>query len=126
MSTSISGVRTPAEMFAADLRKLRVDAGSPSFRAMSARAHYAPSTLAEATRGVRMPTRAVAEAFAAACDADPAEWALRWKQAVARPPAPPPVRNLEFRAVSLSAVSVASLLALALLLLVRRHTAGRR
>jgi transcriptional regulator with XRE-family HTH domain len=66
--------------FAAELRGLRAAAGLPSFRAMAGRAHFAPSTLAEATRGVRMPSRAVVEAFAKACDADPAEWAIRWKE----------------------------------------------
>jgi hypothetical protein len=66
--------------FAAELRGLRAAAGLPSFRVMAGKAHFAPSTLAEATRGVRMPSRAVVEAFAKACDADPAEWAVRWKE----------------------------------------------
>jgi hypothetical protein len=122
MSSAVPGARTRAEVFAADLRKLRAGAGSPSFRVMSAKAHYAPSTLAEATRGVRMPSRAVVEAFACACDADPAEWALRWKQA-ARPPSELPTRpshgHQELRVLGLS---VASGLALALLLFLGKRT----
>ena len=127
MIGAVSGARTRAEVFAADLRKLRVTAGSPSFRAMSAKAHYAPSTLAEATRGVRMPSRPVVEAFARACDADPAEWALRWKQASAvsaKLPTQPPYRRPELRALGLS---VASGLGLALgLIMVLRRLTGRR
>jgi helix-turn-helix protein len=127
MSSAVPGVRTRAEMFAADLRKLRTEAGSPSFRMMSAKAHYAPSTLAEATRGVRMPSRAVVEAFARACDADPADWALRWKQAATPPsesPTQPPYRRLDLRVLGLS---VASGLALALLLFLgKRSLAGCR
>jgi transcriptional regulator with XRE-family HTH domain len=79
--------------FAAELRGLRAAAGLPSFRVMAGKAHFAPSTLAEATRGVRMPSRAVVEAFAKACDADPAEWAVRWKEfSTGQVPGPPPVR----------------------------------
>jgi len=36
--------------FAAELRALRTAAGLPSFRVMAGKAHFAPSTLAEATR----------------------------------------------------------------------------
>jgi transcriptional regulator with XRE-family HTH domain len=83
--------------FAAELRALRTAAGLPSFRVMAGKAHFAPSTLAEATRGVRLPSRAVVEAFAKACDADPAEWAIRWKefstgQVRSATPEPQPVR----------------------------------
>lgn len=118
-----SGVRTSAEAFAEELRQLRAEAGSPSFRVMSRKAHYAPSTLAEATRGVRMPTRAVVEAFARACDADPAEWALRWKRATA-PSFEPSYRQRELHTLGLS---VASGVALAVLLFVGKRTlAGRR
>lgn len=105
-------------MFAAELRRLRVDAGSPSFRVMSRVAHFAPSTLAEATRGVRMPSRAVVEEFARACDADPAEWALRWKRAATPLPRPPTRQHDQRRdplAVGLSLASVVALVALIVL-----------
>lgn len=84
-----------AQEFAIELRNLRVAAGSPSFRAMAAKAHFAASTLAEATRGVRLPSRAVVEAFAVACGADPVDLVVRWKHAAADldEPAPPPTRD---------------------------------
>lgn len=67
--------------FAGELRRLRADAGSPSFRHMARIAHYSASTLAEATAGRRLPTEAVAKAFVLACGADPAEWLPRLAQA---------------------------------------------
>jgi hypothetical protein len=80
-------------MFAAELRRLRIEAGSPSFRVMSAKAHYAPSTLAEATRGVCMPSRAVVEAFARACGADPADGRRAGSRRRYRGPDRPPDRR---------------------------------
>ncbi|HZU58506.1 MAG TPA: helix-turn-helix domain-containing protein [Actinocrinis sp.] len=73
---------TPAARFAAALRELRTRAGSPSFREMGRAVNYAPSTLSDAVSGKRLPTRAVVEAFARACDADPQEWGERWARAV--------------------------------------------
>ena len=73
---------TPAARFAAALRDLRARAGSPSFREMGRAVNYAPSTLSDAVSGKRLPTRAVVEAFARACDADPQEWGERWARAV--------------------------------------------
>jgi len=48
---------------------------------MSRVANYAPSTLSDAVQGKRMPTRAVVEAFARACAAEPDVWGERWAQA---------------------------------------------
>jgi transcriptional regulator with XRE-family HTH domain len=60
--------------FAARLRELRAQAGSPSFRHLARLTNYSSSTLADATSGKRLPTEAVLKAFVAACGADPARW----------------------------------------------------
>ncbi|HUN37012.1 MAG TPA: helix-turn-helix domain-containing protein [Trebonia sp.] len=62
------------EEFAACLRALRTQAGTPSFRQLAKITHYSPSTLAEATAGRRLPTEAVVTALVTACGADPAPW----------------------------------------------------
>lgn len=60
--------------FAARLRDLRAQAGSPSFRHLARLTNYSSSTLADATSGKRLPTEPVLKAFVAACGADPAPW----------------------------------------------------
>ncbi|MDL5204811.1 helix-turn-helix transcriptional regulator [Streptomyces sp. ALI-76-A] len=70
--------------FAWELRQLRVRAGTPSYRDLATRVHYAPSTLADAARGHRLPTREVAVALATACGGDRGEWVRRWHAASAR------------------------------------------
>ncbi|GHD41867.1 helix-turn-helix domain-containing protein [Streptomyces galbus] len=70
--------------FAWELRQLRTHAGAPSYRVLAQRAHYAASTLAEATKGSRLPTLDVAVALAEACGGDREEWAARWHAAAAR------------------------------------------
>ncbi|NMO55205.1 hypothetical protein HH310_28975 [Actinoplanes sp. TBRC 11911] len=69
--------------FAADLRALRVKAGSPSYRELARLAHYSSSTLADAASGQRLPTLAVALAYVRACDGDPDEWETRWRATAA-------------------------------------------
>jgi Protein of unknown function (DUF2690)/Helix-turn-helix domain len=80
---------TAIEAFARALRDLRAQAGAPSFRRLAAITHYAPSTLAEATRGVRLPTEQVTRAFARGCGADEDVWAAHWRSVAlqARPEA---------------------------------------
>jgi len=68
--------------FAADLRLLRVKAGSPPYRELARRAHYSASTLAEAASGRRLPSLAVTLAYVQACDGDVAEWEERWRRAI--------------------------------------------
>jgi WD40 repeat protein len=89
--------------FAADLRSLRERAGSPSYRSLSARAHYSAAALAAAASGRRLPTLAVTLAYVAACGGDRVEWEARWRALAAgeeagRPVAdgagPPPYRGL--------------------------------
>lgn len=67
--------------FCDQLRQLREDAGSPSFRQLSQLTHFSASTLAEATTGRRLPTEQVVRAFATACGADGDLWAARLREA---------------------------------------------
>ncbi|QWF76687.1 helix-turn-helix domain-containing protein [Amycolatopsis sp. CA-230715] len=69
--------------FAAELRRLRVDAGTPTFRELARRAHYAAGTLSEATGGKKLPTLAVTTAFVRACGGDERAWEARWRAASA-------------------------------------------
>jgi tetratricopeptide (TPR) repeat protein len=65
--------------FAAQLRRLRVEAGTPTYRQLGERVHFAPSGLSAATRGSRLPTWPVTEAFVLACGGDVDEWRERWR-----------------------------------------------
>ncbi|SEB77059.1 WD40 repeat [Streptomyces misionensis] len=71
----------PLQRLAFDLRKLRTDAGSPTYRRMAARTGAGASTLSQAAAGERLPTLATVLAYAQACGGDPAEWERRWRQA---------------------------------------------
>ncbi|MCX2949424.1 hypothetical protein [Lentzea sp. NEAU-D7] len=69
------------QRFAADLRKLRHDAGAPTYRQLAARSGYAVSTVAAAAGGRRLPTLDVALAYAMACGGDKQEWSAKWQAA---------------------------------------------
>ncbi len=93
----------PAPRFAYELRKLRRNAGTPSYRAMAQAAGFSATTLSQAAAGERLPSLAVVQAYVRACGGDPAEWADRWKEAEAEAAgaaredeedAPPPYRGL--------------------------------
>jgi transcriptional regulator with XRE-family HTH domain len=75
-------VHPAVTQFAAELSALRADR-KVSFRRMAQLAHFSSTTLADATRGVRLPTPQVVEAFAQACGADPVVWAAK-RQAAAQ------------------------------------------
>ncbi|MCT9077154.1 nSTAND1 domain-containing NTPase [Streptomyces fulvoviolaceus] len=64
--------------FAADLRRLRKKAGSPTYRELAGRVHYSAATLSEAAGGRKLPSLAVALAYARGCDGDVEEWERRW------------------------------------------------
>ncbi|MBW4721564.1 nSTAND1 domain-containing NTPase [Saccharothrix obliqua] len=66
--------------FAADLRRLRARAGTPSYRELARRAHYSSTTLSDAAGGRRLPTLAVVLGFVRACGGDVVEWERRWRE----------------------------------------------
>ncbi|WP_326583172.1 hypothetical protein OG889_31900 [Streptomyces sp. NBC_00481] len=72
----------PVQRFAFELRKLRTEAGGLTYRAMAEQAGYSITTLSQAAGGEQLPTLPVALAFVRACGGDPAEWEIRWHQAV--------------------------------------------
>ena len=67
--------------FAVALRELRERAGGPTYRSLADRTGLSVSTLADAAGGRRLPTLAVAVAYAVACDGDEHEWTARWRAA---------------------------------------------
>ncbi|MFI9248653.1 helix-turn-helix domain-containing protein [Streptomyces sp. NPDC053069] len=71
----------PAQAFAFELRKLRQEAGGPTYRAMAQRTSYSAATLSRAAAGEQLPSLAVALAYVQACGADAAEWEQRWRAA---------------------------------------------
>src|SRR6185369_3023841 len=52
--------------------------GSPTYRELARRAHYAAGTLSDAAGGRKLPTLAVTLAYVRACDGDAAEWEKTW------------------------------------------------
>lgn len=69
--------------FAVALRELREQAGGPTYRCLAERTGLSVSTLADAAGGRRLPTFAVAVAYAVACGGDEQEWAARWRAVAA-------------------------------------------
>jgi WD40 repeat protein len=74
----------PVPEFAVELRKLREEAGRPSYRELARRAHFSVTVLAEAAGGRCLPTLAVVRGYVAACGGDVAEWEERWRLTAAR------------------------------------------
>ncbi|WP_345567315.1 hypothetical protein [Nonomuraea rosea] len=69
--------------FAASLRGLRQEAGSPPYRALARRTHYSVTTLSGAAAGRRLPSLAVTLAYVEACGGDLKEWERRWHEVAA-------------------------------------------
>jgi WD40 repeat protein len=65
--------------FARDLRRLREQAGSPTYRQLSKLAHYSAAALSEAANGRKLPSLSVTIAYVRACDGDVAAWDERWR-----------------------------------------------
>ncbi|MFE0106322.1 hypothetical protein [Streptomyces sp. NPDC059009] len=80
----------PVQRLAYELRKLRVDAGTPTYRSMAQRVPYSAPTLSAAASGERLPSLAVLLAYVAACDGDAGEWERRWHETVAANAQPAP------------------------------------
>ncbi len=66
--------------FAGDLRRLRDQAGKPSYRELAQRANYSPTALSDAAGGRKLPSLALTLAFVRSCDGDPAPWTKRWRE----------------------------------------------
>lgn len=64
-------------LFAGELRQMRRQAGSPTYREMSKLARYSPSALSAAASGALLPSEGVVAAYAAACGQDGALWVAR-------------------------------------------------
>ncbi|CCH31028.1 hypothetical protein ABZ816_02020 [Actinosynnema sp. NPDC047251] len=79
----------PLLSFAADLRRLREEAGGPTYRELGTRAHYSAATLSDAAGGRKLPTLAVTQGYVRACGGDVDAWTERWHR-VAAALAPPP------------------------------------
>ncbi|KOT88541.1 hypothetical protein ADK86_32180 [Streptomyces sp. NRRL F-5755] len=69
--------------FAAQLRELRHAAGSPTYRELSARAHYSAAALSGAAAGRQLPSLAVTLAYVQACGGDVRQWERRWHEVAA-------------------------------------------
>ncbi|GAA3453429.1 helix-turn-helix domain-containing protein [Dactylosporangium matsuzakiense] len=85
------GATTPAvAQFLTDLRALRAAAGAPSYSTLARESGLPRSTLHDALRGHRLPSREVTIGLVRACGADPAEWQDRWTALRAALDTPPP------------------------------------
>ncbi|MGW3436248.1 nSTAND1 domain-containing NTPase [Streptomyces bacillaris] len=71
----------PVAEFASSLRRLRLDAGNPTFESMERRSGRSRASLNGASKGRKFPTWDVTRDFVAACGGDLAEWRQRWQAA---------------------------------------------
>ncbi|MFF1303652.1 helix-turn-helix domain-containing protein [Streptomyces sp. NPDC058307] len=90
----------PVQRLAHDLRLLREKAGKPPYREMAERAGYSTTALSQAAAGDQLPTLAVVRAYAEALDADPDEWAARWREADAELRAPTADERAPYRGLA--------------------------
>lgn len=70
----------PLFEFAARLRKLREQAGRPTYRDLARKSHYGIATLSSAAAGRQLPSLAVTLAYVRACGGDEREWKLIWQR----------------------------------------------
>ncbi|MFJ1702033.1 helix-turn-helix domain-containing protein [Kitasatospora sp. NPDC088346] len=70
----------PLQAFAYDLREVREEAGSPTYRALAGRAGFSATTLSDAAGGVRQPSLEVTLAYVGACGGDVDRWEQRWHE----------------------------------------------
>ncbi|MBJ3812954.1 nSTAND1 domain-containing NTPase [Streptomyces flavofungini] len=69
------------QRFAFALRKLRGEAGTPTYRAMADTAAYSVAALARAAAGESLPSLPLTRAYVTACGGDLADWERRWHAA---------------------------------------------
>jgi WD40 repeat protein len=86
----------PVQRFAFELRKLRAEAGGPTYRELARRTDYSLTTLSQAASGDQLPSLPVTLAYVTACGGDPEHWERRWHETSAevteqalREPEPP-------------------------------------
>ncbi|MFS8200535.1 hypothetical protein ACLVWQ_17840 [Streptomyces sp. CWNU-52B] len=70
----------PLSEFAARLRKLREQAGRPTYRDLALNAHYSIATLSSAAAGRQLPSLTVTLAYVRACGGDEREWKVIWQR----------------------------------------------
>ncbi|MBT2213522.1 NBR1-Ig-like domain-containing protein [Actinomadura sp. NEAU-AAG7] len=74
-----TGGQDARDRFAERLRRLRAEAGNPSFRVMAAKSRsVSHATLHEAAKGTRFPSWTTTQAFVEACGGDVEEWREHW------------------------------------------------
>jgi hypothetical protein len=69
----------PIQAFAAELRQLRTQAGSPKYLQMARLTGRSRTALSEAAGGDHLPTWETTEAFVKACGGDVGTWLLKWE-----------------------------------------------
>ncbi|MEV0319370.1 hypothetical protein ACIBKX_37975 [Streptomyces sp. NPDC050658] len=77
----IDPVAGPVQQLAFELRKLRREAGSPTYQVMAKEAEYSIAALARAAAGETLPSLPLTLAYVKACGGGPAEWERRWHAA---------------------------------------------
>ncbi|MDH6113829.1 hypothetical protein P3T36_005659 [Kitasatospora sp. MAP12-15] len=70
----------PLQAFAYDLRRVREEAGNPTYRALAGLAGFSATTLSDAAGGVRLPSLEVTLAYVGACGGDATRWESRWRE----------------------------------------------
>ncbi|MFD9438569.1 hypothetical protein ACFWBR_16290 [Streptomyces sp. NPDC060006] len=73
----------PVQRFAYELRKLRDEAGAPTYRDMARNAPCSAPTLSAAAAGEKLPSLPVLLAYVTACGGDSHAWERRWGEALA-------------------------------------------
>ncbi|WP_157128844.1 helix-turn-helix domain-containing protein [Nocardia amamiensis] len=74
----------PVQAFAAELRRLRVEAGNPKYLQMARMTGRSRTALSEAAGGDHLPTWETTEAFVRACDGDVDAWRIEWERVQGR------------------------------------------
>lgn len=70
---------SPEAEFARALRRLRAEAGNPTYAQLQRRTGYSDTTLSAAASGRGRPSQEVVQALVVALGGDPAEWDDRWR-----------------------------------------------